>query len=109
MPKFSFTRYRSDIPELERVQDQIESIVAALNEIPFLDGILTESQFIDNSLEHQVPHNLERAPEGVFIIENDSNTTVRRIPDANTSTQKNSKQAVLVQASGDCTVKLWVF
>jgi hypothetical protein len=111
MPKLEFTRYPSKIPELEKVQDQIEEIVRVLNSIPFLDGVLTQLQFIDNSQDHAVPHSLGHAPQGVFVIENTAATAVNRLHPAvnSTTASRDQSREVLVKAAADTNVKLWVF
>lgn len=87
--------------ELVHLQNNIKEMFAGLRLCPILDGnVITAT--LSNVSPTTIPHNLDRQPQGWFVVDITSGATVYR-------TTWDTKFISLQASAANTTVAIWVF
>lgn len=97
-----FKRLKSETPELDKVQNNIQIFSDSVVEIPLLDGILIKDVVLTTS-ETLVDHKLGREPQGWLIVKKNA------AQDIYESGSTLKQRFLSLTAAGTVTVTLWVF
>lgn len=98
----TFKQIHTGDGDLNRVQDNITQFSTPISKLLLLDGVLLEDVALTSS-ETQVPHKLNRAPNGWIIVKKNA---AQDVYESGTDVQN---RFLSLTASGTVTVSLWIF
>ena len=99
-----YERVSSKDPEINRVQDRLDSAFVTIFKSSIIDGILIENLHLSTSTL-EIPHKLGRRFIGFLNANTNANDTIYR----DASSTSNPSEFIALKASGSVTAKVWVF
>jgi hypothetical protein len=90
---------------VSKIQENIDSAVAPIQNISILNGVLLKSISLLSSQDNLVEHKLNREPIGFIVVRKRSQSTVWDDNDNNNMKNK----FLLLKCSSDVVVDLWIF
>lgn len=100
----TFQRIQAKDYELQKVQNNCASFFDFLTKSQIIDGRVVSDVSLSTS-DTILNHGLQREPVGYIIIKSDAPEQVYTSATVN----PNKKLYLVLKATGDCTVSLWVF
>lgn len=97
------TKIQTDIDPINRLQDQLLESVNPLIKLALVNGVLISNQTITAGTPLSVSHKLVRNYQGWFIAKTNANSVIWE------STSTDPSKFIVLNASANVTVSLWVF
>lgn len=101
----SFKQVSTDSKDLDKVQNNLSDFFAPLVRNPFVEGILLKDIELTSGNVTKVPHKLNRAPRGWFIVRKKANSNVWDAQDNNNIPDRTLD----LNCSANVTIDIWVF
>lgn len=99
-----FRKIAQRLPDVSRFQDNVEQTFLTITNKAILNGVLIEDVSLTTSASN-VAHGLGRPVIGYIVIKKSANAVVYD----NESTNTKKDQFIILRASANVTVSLWVF
>jgi hypothetical protein len=96
---------RSDIDDLNRVQDRIADAFSAISSSDVINGVLLKSLSLSTGVENLIAHKLGRKPKGYIVIRKRSQSDIW---DEQDSVEMPNKYLDL-RCSANVLIDLWIF
>ena len=96
-----FKTISSDDPVLQRVQDNISTVVSQIVDKAVLDGVLLKDVYLTTGSVHVISHKLGREPLGYICVKKNANSTIWE--------SAITSRTLSLNCSANVTVSLWVF
>lgn len=100
----AFKKLQQSSPELQRLQQNVETALEPVLGCPLLDGVLLEAQALTTGQANIIEHKLARPPRGVLVVKQNADARIWQ-----NSSQALPTKAIDVRCSANVTVSLWVF
>lgn len=85
---------------LNRFQDNVQTALNPLLQLPIVDGVLLEDISLTSGVDNAVPHKLLRKPRMWLLADQRNNATVWRVDWDETN--------IILTCDSACHIKLWV-
>jgi hypothetical protein len=95
---------QANLPEVNKLQENVKNFVAQLNG-QLLSGNILSSIALDAAATVDVPHQLGRAYQGWIVLDQDGSAIIWR----DASSTSDRAKFLPLKTSADVTINLWVF
>ena len=103
--RIELQRLKSDDELLTRLQDNIQTALSELGNIPLMGGRLVLDVALTTGGDNVVNHGLDRPLTGWIAVRNSAQSTLWDTQGANPTPSRT----LTLRTSATCTVNLWVF